>query len=327
MAESSDPVLVQKLNEIFFPHFWEKRLALKESDRKLVHYTSAENALRIITEKAIMLRSTVCMNDYSEVQHGHKLVQSCFFENDKGLLKQFVEAFDEACSGAANEAFTLYDQHFTTNVYRTYVACIAEHHREEDETGRLSMWRAYNQGSAGVAIILDKAPLFSNAAFVGFFASPVAYLKDNEVRRYLEKVIQSAKDQKEFLKGLPRETIVNSLFTLLLFSAICIKHHGFEEEREWRVIYLPGLFPSEHMKQSSVTIAGVPQIVYKLPLVDLPDKSLLGIEIPKFVDSIIVGPTQFPYPIFEVLVDAMSKAGVAEPGKRIFTSNIPLRTR
>jgi hypothetical protein len=61
MAESTDPVLAQKLNEIFFPHFWEKRTSFRESDRQLVHYTSAENALRIITEKAIMLRSTVCM--------------------------------------------------------------------------------------------------------------------------------------------------------------------------------------------------------------------------------------------------------------------------
>jgi hypothetical protein len=104
------------------------------------------------------------------------------------------------------------------------------------------------------------------------------------------------------------------------------KHHGFEEEKEWRIIYLPGLFPSDYLKQSSVTISGVPQITYKLPLADIPDKSLLGIEIPKFVDSMIIGPTPFPYPIFEVLADALSKAGVAEVGKRIRISKIPLRT-
>jgi hypothetical protein len=188
------------------------------------------------------------------------------------------------------------------------------------------MWRAYNKGSTGVAIVLDKSPMFANAAFVGFFASPVAYLKDHEVRRYLEKVIQSARESKEFLKTLPRETILNSIFILLLFSAICIKHHGFEEEREWRIIYLPGLYPTDHIKQSSVTIAGVPQIVYKLPLIDLPEKSLVGIETSQFVDNVIIGPTQFPYPIFEVLADALAKAGVTEPGKRIRISNIPLRT-
>jgi hypothetical protein len=188
------------------------------------------------------------------------------------------------------------------------------------------MWRAYNKGSAGVAIVLDKSPLLSTAAFVGFFASPVAYLKDHEVRKYLERVIQGAKEQKAFLKTLPRETILNSIFELLMFSAICIKHHGFEEEREWRIIYLPALFPSEYLHQSSVTISGVPQITYKLPLADIPDKSLFGIEIPKFVDSIILGPTPFPYPIFEVLADALSKAGVEEAGRRIRISNIPLRT-
>jgi hypothetical protein len=106
MAESTDPVLAQALNEIFFPHFWEKRLSLKDSDRKLVHYTSAENALRILTDKAIMLRSTVCMNDHSEVQHGHKLVQKCFLENDAILHKQFVAAFEEISTGVASESRT-----------------------------------------------------------------------------------------------------------------------------------------------------------------------------------------------------------------------------
>lgn len=326
MAESTDPILAQRLNEIFFPHFWEKRVSLKESDRKLVHYTSAENALRIITDKSIMLRSTVCMNDHSEVQHGHRLVQKCFLDSDGTLHRQFLTAFDEISPGVASEAFDLYDQHFNNNVFRTYVACLSEHYRDEDVTGRLSMWRAYNQGTTGVAIVLDKSPLFSNAAFVGFFASPVAYLKDHEVQRYLNRVIQSANEQREFLRQLPRETIRRSIFTLLMFSAICIKHHGFEEEREWRVIYLPGLFPSENLKQSSVTIGGIPQITFKLPLADIPEKSLVGIEIPQFVDSIIIGPTRFPYPIFEVLADALTKAGVAEPGNRIRTSNIPLRT-
>jgi hypothetical protein len=188
------------------------------------------------------------------------------------------------------------------------------------------MWRAYNQGSSGVAIVLNKKPLFGNAAFVGFFASPVLYMRDNEVRRYLEQTIVSAKGQKDFLKSLPRETIVNSIFVLLMFSAICIKHHGFEEEREWRIIHLPGLFPSPTLMQESLTIGGVPQIVYKLPLADIPEKSLVGITIPEFIESIIIGPTRFPYPIFEVLADALGKAGVQDPGKLIRISQIPLRT-
>jgi hypothetical protein len=326
MADSIDPALAEKLNTVFFPHFWEKRLSLRDSDRKLVHYTSAENALRIISEKAIMLRSTVCMNDHSEVQHGHKLVHKCFMDNDAILQKQFVAVLDEVSGGVAVDAFNLYDAHFNNNVFRTYVSCISEHHAAEDETGRLSMWRAYNQGSAGVAMVLNKAPLFAPAAFVGFFASPVAYLKDHEVRAYIELIIARVSAETEFLKTLQRQQLLNAVFTMLIFSAICIKHHGFEEEREWRIIYLPGLFPSQHMNQVSTTIAGVPQIAFKLPLIDIPEKSLVGIAIPQFLDGIIIGPTKFPYPIFEVLNDAMTKAGVADAGNKIKISNIPLRT-
>jgi hypothetical protein len=123
---------VEKLNAIFLPHFEDKRKALRDSERKLVHYTSAENALRILSEKSILLRSTVCMNDYSEVRHGHELVHKCFSDDDDFLRKQLVMACDETYPGAAVEAFKLYDAHFRQNVYRTYIACLSEHDCSKD---------------------------------------------------------------------------------------------------------------------------------------------------------------------------------------------------
>jgi len=92
------------------------------------------------------------------------------------------------------------------------------------------------------------------------------------------------------------------------------------------VIHLPALYPSEFVSQHTATIAGVPQIVYKLPLIDRKEIGLVGIEIPSFLEEIIIGPTQYPYPIAEALADVLAKAGVENPHQRIRPTNIPLRT-
>jgi hypothetical protein len=38
--------------------------------QRLVHYTSAQNAYRIIKHAQIWMRSAALMNDYSEIEHG-----------------------------------------------------------------------------------------------------------------------------------------------------------------------------------------------------------------------------------------------------------------
>jgi hypothetical protein len=111
----------------------------------------------------------------------------------------------------------------------------------------------------------------------------------------------------------------------LIFSAICIKHHGFEEEREWRLIYLPGIYTSDLITESLLTIDGVPQITYKLALRDRPESGLIGIEIPALLEEVIIGPTQFSFPICALRI-VLPEAGVTSPDQRIRVTNIPLRT-
>ena len=45
---------------------------------RFVHYTSAENALKIIQSKRLWLRNTLCMSDFREVQHGFDILQRFF---------------------------------------------------------------------------------------------------------------------------------------------------------------------------------------------------------------------------------------------------------
>ena len=105
-------------------------------------------------------------------------------------------------------------------------------------------------------------------------------------------------------------------------AVVSIKHPGFYEELEWRAIYSPTVRHSVLMKSSTVTIAGVPQLIYHLPL---DGSSAPDIDLVKMLERIIVGPRQFPTVVLDSLIPALEKMGVAEPAKKIQLSNIPIR--
>ena len=43
------------------------------------------------------------------------------------------------------------------------------------------------------------------------------------------------------------------------------------------------------------------------------------------VERIIIGPSAYPVPMWMAFVDALKKAGVPDPDKRVVISNIPIR--
>ena len=59
---------------------------------------------------------------------------------------------------------------------------------------------------------------------------------------------------------------MNVVFNMLAAGVTCLKHEGFLEEREWRVIYWPQRSLSPLMESSIEVVGGIPQTVYKLPL-------------------------------------------------------------
>jgi hypothetical protein len=66
--------------------------------------------------------------------------------------------------------------------------------------------------------------------------------------------------------------------------------------------------------------------VYKIPLDATVSESLADLEFSKIFDRLIVGPTIYPWPMYEAFTEALTKAGVADAGERVITSRIPLRT-
>lgn len=164
--------MVDRIAGIFMPEARRQRDRFEKSSRQLVHYTTGENALRIISDQKILLRSTVCMNDYSEVRHGKEVLMKCLHKNEGRQLSQFRSAINDFAPGTMDQAYNAFEEFINRTINNVYISCLAEHDPDADKMGKLSMWRAYGSGATGVAIVIKKTPLFSNPQNVGFFCKP-----------------------------------------------------------------------------------------------------------------------------------------------------------
>jgi hypothetical protein len=110
---------------------------------------------------------------------------------------------------------------------------------------------------------------------------------------------------------------------MLRTSVVSLKHYGFHEENEWRIVYSPNQEPSSSISSSIKTVRGIPQTVYEVPLVELvgrnPDR------LPSLIDRVIIGPSPYPRPMSDAFVATLKDAGVADANQRVFVSDIPIR--
>ncbi len=291
---------------------------------RFVHYTSAENALSIIRNKRLWMRNASCMSDYREVQHGFDILAKFF--SDKPRLDGFTSALDQCASGAAMEAINLFNQWWNDIRHHTYISSISEHIDKEDHHGRLSMWRTFGNSTAKVGLVF-RIPKFSGAAdALGLMFSPVAYLTEAETHGVISDVVTNIQANGDFLRSIDRQEIVGWVFSMLLGGVTCLKHEGFAEEREWRAIYSPNRRPSSLIEISTEVIAGVPQIVHKIPLDVTTSPVLTELDLASMFDRLIIGPTQYPLAMYEAFKIALTAAGVADATNKIFASLIPIRT-
>ncbi len=297
--------------------------AAAEEQLRLVHYTSAEAALNIIRSKRLWMRNTTCMSDYREVQHGFDILNKFF--SDKPKTDVFIAALDSCVPGAAQEAISLFNQWWKDIRFSTYVASISEHDSREDLHGRLSMWRAFGGNAVRVAIVFKVSRFSGGSLALNLLFSPVAYLTEDEAHEVIHDVIRNIGANGNFLRSVNRQVVVQTVFYMLVAGVTCLKHEAFREEREWRAIYTPKLRPSPLMESSTQVIGGVPQFVYKLPLDAAVSPTLADLDFSRIFHRLIIGPSSYPWVMFEAFTDALTKAGVPDAVERVWNSNIPIR--
>jgi len=155
--------------------------------------------------------------------------------------------------------------------------------------------------------------------------SPVAYFDYPKVERQMRTVINNIRDNCSFLQSLDRDRVRDCAFYMLLTTAVSLKHEGFLEEKEWRIIYVPQLNPSTLISRSIEIIDGIPQVIHKISFEDSPPHNVVGITIPALIERVIIGPTAYPNPVYGAFVTALGDAGVINPESKVVFSGIPLR--
>ena len=314
------------LEHIFLPNISDKVAEYKASRKKFVHYTSATAALNMLETKVIWLRNTRHMNDFSEIEHGIEHLREFFGDADRCL--KIINTFNKFEVGILEKAVAKFNDVIETVHKNTYLASISEHLSSEDRYGRLSMWRAYGGQDGSVAIVLNPGPFFEDSDAFQSYSIPALYHFKTDLKDEVEKLQSRFEDNIDVIQSkYSRETICGYLVHFLLLTAIASKHPGFLEEKEWRVFHLPTITMSERVTKTVENIRGNEETVYKIPLQDFPDENMQGIEIPRLIDKIIIGPSGNPSQIKESIVARLEAEGVAMAAEKVIVSTIPLRIK
>ncbi|HCH93742.1 MAG TPA: hypothetical protein DFK13_02535 [Erythrobacter sp.] len=313
----------QALINLFSSHLSESVERLKNGSR-LVHYTSAENAFKIISGQQVWLRNTQLMNDYSEMRHGLECLRSAWNSPAGVALQEWLEA---NWQGIRIEIENTLNDHATSMTDDTYMICLSEHDDDEDKYGRLSMWRAYG-GRAGVALVLNTTTFLSETDAMAVYSMPVVYRDQDQFVAWFQTWSASIMDVGEAITKIDRQLILNHFFYAFRSFVLATKHPGFKEEREWRVFHSPSIDgASPWIGLSTETVGGIPQHVVKVALKDDLEASVKGAAPQTLINRVIIGPCETPFPIRAALGNAMIAAGVQDAWDKIWMSFIPLRDR
>jgi hypothetical protein len=189
------------------------------------------------------------------------------------------------------------------------------------------MWQGFGGGNTARVALVIKIPWMSKGAeALDLLFSPVAYLTEDEAHAVINQVIKNIEANRDFLDAIDHQTIVGTVFYMLLAGVTCLKHEGFREEREWRAIYCPKFRNSPLMQPSTEVVGGVPQLVYKIPMDKNASPSLDDLDIAHIFDRLIIGPSPYPWAMYEAYVDALTKIGVDGAEGRVCVSGIPIRS-
>lgn len=317
---------------IFMPYaFKEVQRVMTDDSIEFAHYTSAETLLRILDRTnpdnppKIWMRNARVMNDVDEIYHGYDRIEKALQEGDRNDRLQ--AAFESINLEETSKALTSFRSHLDNHLAHTYITCMTVHDDLENKFGRLSMWRAYGQNTVGAAIILNKTPFFTPSDVLAAYTSPVAYHTDEQLGREIDQVIHNIETNKDWLKTVDPEFIGFYIFNMFSFGVTCLKHPGFREEKEWRIIFNPKMRDEGTIPYVTQSVGGAPQKIYTLEMKDIhkEEDSLTGISPDALIKRVIIGPSQMQATVREAIVEALTEAGVTNAHERVVLSDIPLR--
>ena len=243
MSEPLSEELVGRLN-LFLPRYLERCENIQSRNGRFVYYTSAETAMQIILKGEVWLRNARSMNDFSEVEHGFDCLRDAFSDSEEG--KNLQHYLESRFPGLVKKWANHIDGWLPTLRNQTYMICVSEHDDSEDKHGRLSMWRAYGNKHS-VALVLNNGPFLNDTDAFRAYSFPVEYKGSGYVKEQFALLEERLRANESQTKDLGEDDMLGWLFYLSRVLILCVKHPGFKEEREWRVIYSPDIESSKNV--------------------------------------------------------------------------------
>lgn len=289
----------------------------------LAHYTSINNFDCIVDGEEMWFSNPLNMNDSDELIFGMKQGAAEFKKNED-LMR--------ACGNenVLARLFMIFDNHFNhfdkNHALDTYILCFSRHEKE-DFDGALSMWRGYGADGNGVAFIIDTKKIEPNEGSPIILSSVNYATTEERIDWMRQKIAQLAGILTTLEKS---DDILNSVAwnwieRLKVFS-LFTKHKGFQDEKEWRFVYLRDRDTEAHylpMFGYHISGKGVePKL--KLRLDQIPSTSSV-LTLETLIDRIILGPTVSSELSMRSLKRMLEIKGKPELVDKVFASSIPYR--
>lgn len=302
----------------------DKRRFEENKPKLLAHYTSIDVLEKILKNEEVWLSNPLFMNDVEEMHSGFRLAR-----------ESIIESKDIRESLKTKERYEMFCKHFYNYVEEfekkylidTYIFCMSEHDDNNDD-GRLSMWRGYGAGGNGAAIVFDWRDVVYDDANP-FRVDKVIYGTMEKRKNMLSEI------NKEFCKIINRNEFGDEIlyipayviFQKILNFAIYTKHDGFSEEREWRIVFY-GQNDKENKYMPIKSYRNGEKGIEPIMKVDIKNnRKLIGddFNLFQYIYKIILGPTAhglFTDKSFERMLTIINREELIE---KVFYSSIPLR--
>lgn len=290
----------------------------------LAHYTSITTFESIIQHDELWFSHPLEMNDWEELIFGMREGAKAFRQH-AGLRS--------ACGAqkAHSKLVNYFDHYFLEfedkHAFDTYILCFSEHDLT-DNSGSLSMWRAYGQNGNGISLVIDSSEITYNESSP-FIIAPVSYGSIDDRRSWINKkldalsVLMTDVDMDDKCLNTLANQWVQRLIVFSLFS----KHDGFREEKEWRIVYISDRDTEGGFKEMLSYHASNDglQPKLKLKLKDIPDALGGTISLEKLIHRIILGPTTSSVLAEKTLGRLVEQKGKHSLTRKISASSIPFR--
>ena len=257
---------------------------------KLAHYTSLSTLELILKSNEIWFSNPLYMNDHEEVRFGVLNGLKAVRESTEVRAALKTESRNRLLNLTLEDQFHKFD---TEHLFNTYVFCASEHDPANTD-GVLSQWRAYGANGNGAALVIDTAA-FNPKGPGAFTLAKVHYGSSSARIDWLKaKVAEAAKiiGAVDF-EDTDISTIAWCLFDRIKLFALFTKHIGFEEEHEWRIVYLPERDVDKKYDNLFSYYNGPRGVEAKLkfPIRPIPELTADDFSLEKITAAILLGPT------------------------------------